>query len=1193
MSFLVTGGDTGTVFPVAGRWGSAYTDQLVKLSLTAEQIAAARRFVASVPASYRRRGQEYFKDGTVTSIAVETPGQLYHVQVQGQRLYEVTLDYADGWEATCSCPMLLDCKHTVAALLALLDQAGLALLPEGTPLPVPLDRALREKLGRALTIPEAALVKQVRALHQRYAGYGGPYLSELQRLFRHVSGSSWEQIRPLPNAQRDEVAWWNHLAVVLRDRGGTVPEFLLSVVDEAAVRAQIATAERERQIANWRQHLARIADEPVPVTALARTIAVRLKLADADLELETRAAEATEFRKLKVTAFRALAEEFEAGRVTVTAETLPVWLPLFQRWQATGIHRLDAKDEAVARILGLLLRQPATRALVVNARGEPFTFAAAPLRWEVAGDANPQGDYALRLVRPDGAPAPAADWTIAGEPTLYVIGPAIFPGPPPLNAPLYDPWGRPLPVQETFVIPAPALETQDGFNLLHRLGAPLPAQWRDRVEHVALGVRLIAKLTRDYGATEWVGVRFEATGGGRTEEYLDAGWAVKKAGPVDGKEFRLFDRASLAAVPAVLAASDLKWDAFSRQWRWRVTKHFPGKFAEWLALLPPHIELKLDATLASLRDAPLRGKVRLDCEPAGVDWFDLKIVLDVADTKLAPAELKALLDARGGFVRIEGGGWRRLQFDLDAEDDTRLAQLGLSPRDFSSEPQRLHALQLADTAAARFLPAAQVADIRRRAGEIKTRVNPPVPAAVRAEMRPYQIEGFHFLAYLGTNSFGGVLADDMGLGKTLQTLAWLAWLRDEQAAAKPVLVVCPKSVKDNWHTEAERFVPGLRVTLWHGTEAGQLSTAAAATDLLVINYTQLRSLAEELAGVRWRAVILDEGQYIKNPESQTAKAARALVADHRLILTGTPIENRLLDLWSLMSFAMPGVLGPRTRFAKHFDQAGDPLARQRLAARVRPFLLRRTKAQVAPELPDRMEEDLLCEMEPAQATLYRAELKHAQQQLLKIKTAKDFDRERFNFLTSLLRLRQICCHPALVQADPSAGSAKVEALLDLVEPLMEEGHKVLVFSQFVTMIDLLQPQLVERGWKHFVLTGATENRGPLVAEFQKTPGAAVFLISLKAGGFGLNLTAASYVVLFDPWWNPAVENQAIDRTHRIGQTRPVNAYRLLIKDSIEEKIRKLQKTKSALAADVLGEERFAQSLTLDDLKFLLAESPVL
>ena len=246
------------------------------------------------------------------------------------------------------------------------------------------------------------------------------------------------------------------------------------------------------------------------------------------------------------------------------------------------------------------------------------------------------------------------------------------------------------------------------------------------------------------------------------------------------------------------------------------------------------------------------------------------------------------------------------------------------------------------------------------------------------------------------------------------------------------------------------------------------------------------------------------------------------------------------------------------------------------------------KTQVAKDLPDRIEEDLFCEIEGEQKALYRAELKRAQQMLLKVATQKQLNSERFNFLTSLLRLRQICCDPRLVKPDSKAPSAKLEAMLEQIEPLIDEGHKVLVFSQFVTMLDLLRPEIEARGWKNFYLAGQTENRGDLVREFQATEGAAVFLISLKAGGFGLNLTAASYVVLFDPWWNPAVENQAIDRTHRIGQVRNVIAYRLLIKDSIEEKIRGLQKQKSALAGDVLGEEQFAQALTLQDLQFLLA-----
>jgi SNF2 family DNA or RNA helicase len=265
------------------------------------------------------------------------------------------------------------------------------------------------------------------------------------------------------------------------------------------------------------------------------------------------------------------------------------------------------------------------------------------------------------------------------------------------------------------------------------------------------------------------------------------------------------------------------------------------------------------------------------------------------------------------------------------------------------------------------------------------------------------------------------------------------------------------------------------------------------------------------------------------------------------------------------------------------------LARRRLAARVRPFLLRRTKGQVARDLPDRIEEDLFCEIEGEQKSLYRAEIKAAQQLLLRIKTQKELAQQQFHFLTSLLRLRQICCHPRLLQPDSTAPSAKTESLLEQLEPLMEEGQKVLVFSQFVQMLELLRPEIEKRKWPSFYLVGQTENRGELVRRFQAAEGPAVFLISLKAGGFGLNLTAASYVIVFDPWWNPAVENQAIDRTHRIGQTNKVIAYRLLIKNSIEEKIRELQRQKKSLAEDVLGEEKFAQSLTLDDLRFLLSD----
>ena len=267
---------------------------------------------------------------------------------------------------------------------------------------------------------------------------------------------------------------------------------------------------------------------------------------------------------------------------------------------------------------------------------------------------------------------------------------------------------------------------------------------------------------------------------------------------------------------------------------------------------------------------------------------------------------------------------------------------------------------------------------------------------------------------------------------------------------------------DNWRAEAERFTPELRVKLWSASELDTFLDRLAEADLHVINYSQLRIIGESLAPAQWLALILDEGQYVKNPNSQTAQIARALRADYRLVLSGTPIENRLLDLWSLMAFAMPGVLGSRMQFARVFDAKEDPFARRRLAARVRPFLLRRTKSQVAKDLPDRTEEDLFCEIEGEQKMLYRAELKRAQQMLLRIKTQKQLAKEHFHFLTSLLRLRQICCHPALVKPESKAESAKLGALLELLEPLMDEGHKVLVFSQMVRCLDILEDYLVHR-----------------------------------------------------------------------------------------------------------------------------------
>ena len=643
----------------------------------------------------------------------------------------------------------------------------------------------------------------------------------------------------------------------------------------------------------------------------------------------------------------------------------------------------------------------------------------------------------------------------------------------------------------------------------------------------------------------------------------------------------------------------------------RATKEFPARFAAWLEEQPKGVDLILDAELDSIRCGKVSGTFNLDLQPSGVDWFDLELNLTVQDVSLSEAEIQILLQARGKWVRLKDKGWRKLDFALTPEQEREIADLGLVSSDFSTkgEKQRLHVLQLAGAKSRTLLQDEQSSLLQRRAGEIQTSVSPPIPSAITAKLRPYQETGFHFLAYLTANHFGGILADDMGLGKTLMALTWLAWLHsqipghEKPAAAKkptkksasaaapgprPTLVVCPKSVMDNWRTESARFFPGLTVQTWSRDASGTIGESGILPGLLIIHYQQLRQHEALLQQQSWLAVILDEAQYIKNPASQTTRSACSLRAAHRLALSGTPVENRLLDLWSIMSFAQPGALGSRAFFTKNFDSNADPLARRRLAARVRPFLLRRTKKEVASDLPARIEEEIVCEMEGTQASLYQAELKRARAMLLKASTSSALDGMRFHILSSLLRLRQICCHPQLIGSSARGQeSAKLDALMDLLEPLMEEGYKVLVFSQFVEMLTLIQDAVTARGWPHYLLTGATDDRGPLVERFQAHEGHAVFLISLKAGGAGLNLTAASYVVLFDPWWNPAVEAQAIDRTHRIGQTQQVIAYRILVKDSIEEKIRQLQTQKRALAGDVLGEDA-GGTLTLDDFKYLLS-----
>jgi superfamily II DNA or RNA helicase len=454
-----------------------------------------------------------------------------------------------------------------------------------------------------------------------------------------------------------------------------------------------------------------------------------------------------------------------------------------------------------------------------------------------------------------------------------------------------------------------------------------------------------------------------------------------------------------------------------------------------------------------------------------------------------------------------------------------------------------------------------------------------LPEDLRATLRPYQKIAVNWLAFLRSVGLGGILADDMGLGKTIEAMCLFE---------KKCLVVAPTSVLPNWEAELLRFRPSLRVTVYHGP-ARKLDQNA---DVTLTTYAILRLDSAELSAKPFDLVVIDEAQAIKNPDSQVARAAYALSAEFRIAMTGTPVENRLDELWSLMHFANRGLLGGRREFDAEFARPvadGMPGAAANLRQRIRPFVMRRRKAEVAPELPARTEATLKVVLDERERAVYDAVRAATQAEL--VASMSGTDEKGFSVmkaLEALLRLRQAACHRGLLPGQKADTSGKVEALLESLETAAADGHKALVFSQWTSLLDLIEPALNNAGIPYTRLDGSTRDRGEVVERFQSEDGPPVMLISLKAGGTGLNLTAADHVFLCDPWWNPAVEDQAADRAHRIGQDRPVTIYRLIAVNTVEERILDLQEKKRALGEAALGDGGAAASLTREDLMALLA-----
>lgn len=623
-----------------------------------------------------------------------------------------------------------------------------------------------------------------------------------------------------------------------------------------------------------------------------------------------------------------------------------------------------------------------------------------------------------------------------------------------------------------------------------------------------------------------------------------------------------------------------------------LAREFTKLQREWTVTLDEQLE---NRTLRNIE----RVEPQFQITPSGVQWFDLGVVFATSGGEtFSAAEIQRLIlsgqshtrSRSGKTVVIDTGAVEELQevlLDCAPEQHAQGYRIKATQAGFLDATLRQHANWKVQA------PTAWRERATRQGGEAKLEC-PPL-GNLESVLRPYQKQGVAWLQFLRENGFGGILADEMGLGKTLQTLAFLRVVREKEPGAAPMLIVCPTSLVFNWLAEAKKFTPELKVLALHGPERHAAFAQINESDIVITSYALARRDADRYREFEFDTVVLDEAQHIKNRQTQNAQAVKAVKSKHRLVLTGTPLENSVLDLWSIFDFLMPGYLGTAKDFRERYElpiaKARDASAQQRLARRLRPFLLRRLKKDVAADLPARIEQVSFAELTPEQRGVYQQVIEASRKEVLEAVGAQGLAKSRIVVLTALLRLRQVCCDLRLLNLDnidPATASGKLEMFAELLEEAIDGGHRVLVFSQFVKMLALLKEKLAAEGIEFCYLDGSTTNRGAVVERFQNST-IPVFLISLKAGGVGLNLTGADTVIHFDPWWNPAVEDQATDRAHRIGQSKVVTSYKLITRDTVEEKILLLQNRKrEIIRSTISGDEEFAETLNWEEIQELLA-----
>jgi len=599
-----------------------------------------------------------------------------------------------------------------------------------------------------------------------------------------------------------------------------------------------------------------------------------------------------------------------------------------------------------------------------------------------------------------------------------------------------------------------------------------------------------------------------------------------------------------------------------------------------IAELPDEWDKRVPDDLAkvTVRKTSVTPQMRVS---SGVDWLSLEMTFSTAGVAVDTDELRACLEHGRNLVKLSDGSYAPVKEEDVAEILERMAEIYAGS---GADPSKLPLSQ-----------AGRVQDLLKLVGDAKVSAGAKelfsklgnvdeIPQIAKPrnlkvkKFRDYQKRGFSWLVFLHDLGTGGVLADDMGLGKTLQTIALLLWVKNKQKKRKLNLVIAPTSVVPNWQREIEKFAPALKTVVWQGADRHDKRVELDDADIMITSYALLRRDEELLGKLDLRYVVLDEAQHIKNPMSATARAAKALPSERRLALTGTPIENRLSEIWSIIDFVSPGLLGTlksfEEKYARPIDR-GDMESAEKLRTIIHPLVMRRTKAEVAPELPEKIEQEIVVPMADEQSKLYKQMLKEVRDSVMSAVQKQGVAKAQIQILAALTRMRQVACDPRLTKlsgewSDETSG--KLQALEEIVQEAVAGGHRLLIFSQFVTMLGLIREMLDQNGVKYEYLDGSTKDRQDRVDRFNEDESFNAFLISLKAGGTGLNLTGADTVVHFDPWWNPAVEDQATDRAHRIGQTKVVTVYRLIARDSVEEKILKLSAKKRELVSNVLTTE---------------------